>query len=104
MIEPCLGATAIIEERSWSDAKLLGDVVEEFLRNVLARPQEIGRAHVGTPVTNAHIVCRLLLEKKKSKSQETGVRLHVEHTRAETAMQSDVQSTWRTRNRTLKTT
>src|SRR3546814_2425998 len=39
MIEPCLGATAIIEERSWSDAKLLGDVVEEFLRNVLARPQ-----------------------------------------------------------------
>src|SRR3546814_18783115 len=39
MIEPCLGATAIIEERSWSDAKLLCDVVEEFLRNVLARPQ-----------------------------------------------------------------
>src|SRR3546814_5529892 len=26
---------------------------------------EIGRAHVGTPVTNAHLVCRLLLEKKK---------------------------------------
>src|SRR3546814_5891686 len=26
---------------------------------------EIGRAHVGTPVTNAHIVCSLLLEKKK---------------------------------------
>src|SRR3546814_9365585 len=25
---------------------------------------EIGRAHVCTPVTNAHIVCRLLLEKK----------------------------------------
>src|SRR3546814_7618381 len=33
---------------------------------------EIGRAHVCTPVTNAHLVCRLLLEKKnntqKSKS------------------------------------
>src|SRR3546814_2332300 len=27
--------------------------------------EEIGRAHVGTPVTNAHLVCRLLLEKKK---------------------------------------
>src|SRR3546814_7557996 len=27
--------------------------------------EEIGRAHVCTPVTNAHIVCRLLLEKKK---------------------------------------
>src|SRR3546814_987666 len=27
----------------------------------------IGSAHVCTPVTNAHIVCRLLLEKKKKK-------------------------------------
>src|SRR3546814_7772067 len=27
--------------------------------------EEIGRAHVWTPVTNAHLVCRLLLEKKK---------------------------------------
>src|SRR3546814_7582174 len=26
---------------------------------------KIGRAHVCTPVTNAHIVCRLLIEKKK---------------------------------------
>src|SRR3546814_7412357 len=29
-------------------------------------PVKIGRAHVRTPVTNAHLVCRLLLEKKKS--------------------------------------
>src|SRR3546814_9716783 len=28
------------------------------------RGGEIGRAHVCTPVTNAHLVCRLLLEKK----------------------------------------
>src|SRR3546814_9034799 len=28
---------------------------------------QIGRAHVGTPVTNAHLVCRLLLEKKQKK-------------------------------------
>src|SRR3546814_2853403 len=27
---------------------------------------KIGRAHVCTPVTNAHLVCRFLLEKKKS--------------------------------------
>src|SRR3546814_7163751 len=27
---------------------------------------EIGRAHVCTPVPNAHLVCRLLLAKKKS--------------------------------------
>src|SRR3546814_7325866 len=29
---------------------------------------QIGRAHVLTPVTNAHPVCRLLLEKKKQHS------------------------------------
>src|SRR3546814_6439508 len=27
---------------------------------------KIGRAHVGTPVTNAHLVCRLQLEKNKT--------------------------------------
>src|SRR3546814_9251466 len=30
-----------------------------------AGPRQIGRAHVSTPVTTAHIVCRPLLEKKK---------------------------------------
>src|SRR3546814_4120353 len=28
--------------------------------------REIGRAHVCTPVTNAHLVCRLMLEKKET--------------------------------------
>src|SRR3546814_6701883 len=28
---------------------------------------KIGRAHVLTPVTNSHLVCRLLLEKKNNK-------------------------------------
>src|SRR3546814_3191092 len=31
---------------------------------------KIGRAHVCTPVTNAHLVCRLLLEKKTNKKQK----------------------------------
>src|SRR3546814_8095044 len=31
---------------------------------------EIGRAHVRTPVTNAQLVCRLLLEKKKKDTTE----------------------------------
>src|SRR3546814_5908635 len=31
---------------------------------------EIGRAHVCTPVTTAHLVCRLLLEKTKQKYQQ----------------------------------
>src|SRR3546814_4829149 len=39
----------------------LGDGVRDQRRQCL----EIGRAHVWTPVTNAHLVCRLLLEKKK---------------------------------------
>src|SRR3546814_9233226 len=30
-----------------------------------AAMHEIGRAHVRTPVTNAHLVCRILLETKK---------------------------------------
>src|SRR3546814_5397952 len=29
-------------------------------------PEETGRAHVRTPVTNAHLVCRLLLEKNNN--------------------------------------
>src|SRR3546814_8752693 len=28
---------------------------------------QIGRAHVRTPITNAHLVCSILLEKKKNK-------------------------------------
>src|SRR3546814_2420126 len=32
---------------------------------------EIGRAHVCTPVTNAHLVCRLLLDKKHITNHKT---------------------------------
>src|SRR3546814_6624555 len=32
--------------------------------------EEIGRAHVRTPVTNAQLVCRLLLEKQKKIQQQ----------------------------------
>src|SRR3546814_8269416 len=38
----------------------LSDLFRHYWRPLL----EIGRAHVRTQVTNAHIVCRLLLEKK----------------------------------------
>src|SRR3546814_9797588 len=34
------------------------------------RGNKIGRAHVCTPVTNAHLVCRLLLEKKTNTKTE----------------------------------
>src|SRR3546814_1401418 len=35
------------------------------IRFAASEAMKIGRAHVWTPVTNAHLVCRLLLEKKK---------------------------------------
>src|SRR3546814_4046834 len=44
-------------------AKLLRETSLSFTQPTCA-PLQIGRAHVCTPVTNAHIVCRLLPEKK----------------------------------------
>src|SRR3546814_2271313 len=41
---------------------------------------KIGSAHVCTPVTNAHLVCRLLLEKKRSLSSPSNHRRHAEPT------------------------
>src|SRR3546814_9423542 len=34
---------------------------------------KIGRAHVGTPVTNAQLVCRLLLEQKNKQTHDTHI-------------------------------
>src|SRR3546814_4145685 len=47
------------------DPRILDPVESLIGPNILCWATEIGRAHVCTPVTNAHIVCRLLLEKKK---------------------------------------
>src|SRR3546814_2350987 len=46
--------------------------------------RKIGRAHVSTPVTNAHLVCRLMLEKKKENkhnndTQEKPPRIQPKH-------------------------
>src|SRR3546814_2613435 len=41
------------------------------------RGPEIGRAHVCTPVTNAHLVCRLLLEKKKKETYKYSARTYM---------------------------
>src|SRR3546814_6058549 len=43
--------------------------VPALRRGAVCGSAEIGRAHVCTPVTNAHLVCRLLLEKKKESTQ-----------------------------------
>ena len=39
-------------------------------------PPQLGRAHVWTPVTSAHLVCRLLLEKKKQHNPYTHSSFH----------------------------
>src|SRR3546814_10671276 len=41
---------------------------------------EIGRAHVLTPVTNAHLVCRLLLEKKTTLLMKVRTKYNNKHT------------------------
>src|SRR3546814_12172053 len=43
------------------------DIGAAAVTRALSRKLDIGRAHVCTPVTNAHLVCRLLLEKKNIK-------------------------------------
>src|SRR3546814_6024090 len=46
-------------DSAWPDLAVASVIAVLFLHSA------IGRAHVCTPVTNAHLVCRLLLEKKK---------------------------------------
>src|SRR3546814_9317303 len=47
---------------------LLGGV--QILEDGVVHADQIGRAHVRTPVTNAHIVCRLPLVKTKSNTTQ----------------------------------
>src|SRR3546814_9773322 len=45
------------------------DIVRKMRASILVLGPllaQIGRAHVCTPVTNAHLVCRLLIEQKKN--------------------------------------
>src|SRR3546814_4306265 len=50
----------------WTDAQVEGwKPVTDAVHEAGGRIVEIGRAHVGTPGTKAHLVCRHLLEKKK---------------------------------------
>src|SRR3546814_4481537 len=56
---------------SSEDARLSGGAGGDSIRH---RCSKIGRAHVRTPVTNAQLVCRLLLEKKKQTAATTNRR------------------------------
>src|SRR3546814_3366020 len=48
------------------DFKARAEAVARLVQGGVYTPAQIGRAHVRTPVTHAHIVCRLPLEKKKN--------------------------------------
>src|SRR3546814_10463738 len=50
------------------------------VRNMVSRAEEIGRAHVWTPVTNANLVCRLLLEKKTQTHTSTDTHSYISPT------------------------
>src|SRR3546814_17491702 len=43
-----------------------GSRVQEEVKQLRRGIRKIGRAHVCTPVTNAHLVCRLLIDQQKS--------------------------------------
>src|SRR3546814_9813883 len=54
------------QQRDYGSGNTVVSLTGAALRN-----HEIGRAHVWTPVTNAQLVCRLLLEKKKNERTTT---------------------------------
>src|SRR3546814_7749887 len=62
---PCRMIAPILEQVAAENAGKL-KVVKLNVDENPQTPAAIGRAHVCTPVTNAHIVCRLLLEKKNT--------------------------------------
>src|SRR3546814_9201171 len=64
-LDPLLGRLrdALAEFPTDQLSRVERDAVESTRQALDA--DQIGRAHVCTPVTNAHLVCRLLLEKKK---------------------------------------
>src|SRR3546814_10613592 len=56
--------------KSWNQ-RIAANIQRQFPEAF--RPEENGRAHVCTPATNAHLVCRLLLDKKNHTPQDTPI-------------------------------
>src|SRR3546814_2327335 len=67
LLQNSAGDSCMIEGGLGRRTSVLGAVLIAFaLAGCTTKPEEIGRAHVCTPVTNAHLVCRLLLENKNN--------------------------------------
>src|SRR3546814_2228712 len=67
------------EEMRLNMAALQDDTQEAAARREALRAAQIGRAHVWTPVTNEHLVCRLLLENTKYQRSQQPLH-HTPHT------------------------
>src|SRR3546814_2679702 len=59
--EPQLDPTKTVKENVLHGVRPVADMMERF--NEISALMENGRAHVQTPVTKEHLVCRLLHEK-----------------------------------------
>src|SRR3546814_3749454 len=66
--EICPSSTLLRSTNNFAGSWFRFRSILPWLRRFLISSKKIGRAHVCTPVTNAHLVCRLLLEKKKIKT------------------------------------
>src|SRR3546814_8768143 len=69
------GRTILMVEHNMNVVSSIADTITVLARGaVLAEgpyAEEIGRAHVCTPATNAHLVCLLLLETENRHQHET---------------------------------
>src|SRR3546814_5089429 len=70
-LQPC--GTVAAYKRGCRCAECRAANTTEGVAYQRARREEIGRAHVRTPVTNAHLGCRLLLAQKTKKTSTNTV-------------------------------
>src|SRR3546814_7038647 len=67
------GAEAVNPYLALETIQALRDDLPASANEEKAAAAEIGRAHVCTPVTNAHIVCRLFIEKKNIQTHNSNL-------------------------------
>src|SRR3546814_2185604 len=71
------GARAAGKAARQAAGRRLHALLDQRVPGAAALAAQIGRAHVCTPVTNAHLVCRLLLEKKNITSIQITPYVHM---------------------------
>src|SRR3546814_9844459 len=69
--EPMVAVPGMLLQSAYSAAELVSRVNHPADGLIFDTGHEFGRAHVGTPVTNAHLVCWLRLAKKTKTHNHT---------------------------------